>query len=343
MFKRLLVILITGLCTVANGGEPDNFSARLDKKAVVMNEGIERTIDTVLELAVKDYSFKNSKSKSCDRQKMLELLDDSLDRNLPTIYHSIYYNVAIAGPKNYREVPYPEKGERPYSDLVYSPSVKVQSHGKEYFIGIDKIDHFFSHGATYYEMVGRKPEIPEEGLKKALELGHLQEAATWGLQRTKVKSYGDLSANYHGMFFWRDLFDGQPAFLKCENGKFILQKKFKVADYFHPSMDESLNCSSFANEQVASRIEDVNKVRNVSCPMVPADCQDLQKSLPALVAKSILHPKCRTGQGSTIEAASPMTTKDVIDVAQGVMGGGGNFLFMKLFGAKKEKEQGGVR
>ncbi|CAE79014.1 hypothetical protein AB1A81_05010 [Bdellovibrio bacteriovorus] len=312
-------------------GEPDNFSARRDKNAVVANAEINRVVNALLVMALDNYNYS---SKSCDRKRFLKYLEDDLDRNLPQITKALYFNVPQAGPKVHTEVPY--GSGKPYTQLYFSQSAKVQVKDATFIVGFDKIDHFFSHGSMYWDMVGQDPKLPADKVKKALEVGIMQENATWGLQRPGVKSYADLMANYKGLYFWRDLFDGAPPLIVCKDGKFVQNREFDLANYFEPAMDETINCSSFATQEIHDRITAVTKKWNMNCP-VDANACETAKKVHADKAALLLHPKCRGTGNSQIEKASPMTTKDVIDTAQAAMSGGGDYLLFKLFGEKKKK------
>ncbi len=314
----------------AQAAEPDNFSARRDAKAVVANAPINETINAVLNLNISEFPARNG----CDREKFMTFINDDLDRNFPKIYKAVYLNVPIAGPISSREVPY--RAGRPYTDLYFAQSYKVEVKGQTFYVGLDKIDHFFSHGATYWDVVGKDPTLPSDKVKKALELGVLQEHGSWGLQKPGVKSYGDLVANYEGLFFWRDLFDGKPPIIACKNGRFVKNREFKLEDYFSPGMDESLNCNSYANKEILGAIKTVTDKWGQKCPAVSGVCEGLKKDF-ADNAAYLLHPLCLGTGTSQVEAPSPMTTKDILDTVEGAADGGPNYLLFKLFGEKKKQ------
>lgn len=326
MFFKLFI-----LSQIAFSGEPDNFSARLDPKAEIANASLNQTVNLVLSRAIEDVNFK-SKNKSCDKSMLMNALKDDLDRNFPNITNYVYLNLPFSGPLSYSDVPY--VGSIPYGRTTYSPSVKIKTNEEDFYIGIDKIDHFFSHGFLYWSIVGEDPKLPDEKVKKALELGIAQEEGPWGLQFTGVKSYGDLSANYKGMTFWRDLLNGDNPIVACENNQFVLKRPFELENYFDSSMDESVNCSSFVSEDMLKSIKTFTDKNNVSCPVSPAACERFVKTYPKIVAENILHPLCKKTGASQIEKASKLTSKDIIDGVQGLFSGGGN-LFNMLFPPKK--------
>lgn len=296
-----------------SAGEPDNFSARRDSDAPVVNSEINRVVNTVIDLAIQDSS--PASKPNCNRARLMKYLEDDLDRNLPRINNSVMINTPVAGPRLHTDVPY--RSGKPYTELYFSQSYKVKAQGKTFYVGVDKIDHFFSHGSMYWDIIGKDPALPKDKVLKALEIGVMQENATWGLKNTGVKSYGDLAANYKGLLFWRDFFDGKPAFIVCKNGRFVKNREFDLADYFDESMDESINCSSFATEEIKNAITGVTNRWKMTCPAVGGACERLQKNFGEL-SPYLLHPRCAGTGTAILEPASPMTTKDVIDTAQAV-------------------------
>lgn len=323
MIFKLLILSFSAIA-----GEPDNFSARLDTKSRVANVFINEVVNNVLSLAVYEA---NARKRGCDKTLMMNLLKDELDRNFPKITTYLYRNIPFAGPDSYTKVPY--LGTMPYGRTTFTPSAKVQIKDETFYIGIDKLDHFFSHGFLYWNIVN-DPKLPKEKVKNALELGVAQEEGPWGLQFTGVKSYADMSANYKGMTFWRDLFDGTPPFLGCEDNKFVIKKQFELETYFDSSMDESINCNSYAKPEMLQSIKTFSDKNKVSCPVSAEACAQFVKTYPANVAEKILHPLCRKTGTSQIEKASKLTSKDIIDGVQGLFSGGGN-LFDTFFPHKK--------
>lgn len=327
----MLVILWSLWMGIVWADEPDDFSARLDTKTPISNESIDKAVNTVLDLAL--FEYEGRPHDACDRKLMTKMLDDVLDRNFPTIYKIMYYNIQPAGVKQFKDLPYQKVP--PYDlSLYFAQSAKVRAKGEVFNIGLDKIDHFFSHGATYWLVVGHDKNLPREKIETILKLGQEQEQGPWGLNTSGVKSYGDLSANYYGVYFWRDLFDGAPPFFKCEQGKFVRAKDFKAEDYFHPSMDESLNCSSYSSRDLYLNVKRANDKRKISCPADPKFCDEMKADLGDK-AKLLLHPVCFDPQAPFVETPSDMNVKQVLDKVQAVAGGGPNFLLFKLFGQKK--------
>lgn len=306
-------------------GEPDNMMARASgAKAEYANDAINNAVNGLIQQRLEAY---NLGSKRCDVDRLYEFLKEDFDKNFPAIYNSSKLNVPPAGPYEAEKLPYKTlptgngacakklSFRVPYNSKSYSRSVKVKSKGKTFYIGIDKIDHLFSHGHLYWKMMGRDPKLPPEQVQRMLNMGIAQEEGIWGLKCFSVKSYADLSANYHGLFFWRDLLNGPSPILACDGNHYVQKRKFDLADYIDPSMDESINCNSYDSAAVINALKvGWDKVK-MKCPADEQACADLRKSLPENVANKILHPRC-LGTGSyEVEKPSEMTSQDYIDGA----------------------------
>jgi hypothetical protein len=92
----------------------------------------------------------------------------------------------------------------PASFLFDSPTVNL--HG--YYLGTDKIDHFFRQGHEYFELLLQKEAEgsgPAEAVAAAVAHGVKQEHMHLGTLASGVYSNGDLAANYAGMKFYLNL------------------------------------------------------------------------------------------------------------------------------------------
>ena len=108
---------------------------------------------------------------------------------LPSMFDSIY-RVALS--------------PAPASFLFDSPTVHV--HG--YYMGTDKIDHFFQQGHEYFELVTKdeaKGSDTAEAIAAAVAHGVKQEHTYYGTLASGVYSNADLAANYAGMKFYLNL------------------------------------------------------------------------------------------------------------------------------------------
>ena len=114
---------------------------------------------------------------------------DSQVRFLPNVFDSIYGPVFSLVPATF---------------LFDSPTVNV--HG--FYVGTDKIDHFFQQGHQYYEQVMQKrAEGADDSAASAAAVAHGAKQEHWyyGTFVSGVYSNGDLAANYAGMKFFLNL------------------------------------------------------------------------------------------------------------------------------------------
>lgn len=312
--------------------EPDNFSARHTPNSVIANSEINRVVNSVLSMATDQFQARNR----CDREKFLQFLEDDLDRNFPKVDNYVYLNAPFAGPKSHEETPLNKF--RGYGKVFFSPSVKLESKGKTFFVGLDKIDHFFSHGYLYWQMTGKKGTLDKEKVQNALQVGIEQENGPWGLKSSGVKSYADLAANYAGLSFWSQLLDGPSPMIACEKGRFVQKRSFDIANYFNEAMDETINCNSYATKEMLSAVYKMTAPWNMECPVKANACAELKKNYPAEIANKILHPRCLGTGDSQLEEASAKTTKDIIDMAGAAVSGGPQYLLFKMFGQNKKHQ-----
>lgn len=315
-------------------GEPDDFSARLDTKASIGNSQINNVVNGLLKQAIDDANS-NKAAAPCDRKIFLNYLKDELDRNFPNITGYLYRTIPMAGLMDYSKVPY--LGEIPYGRTSFNPSTKIKIKDEEFVIGLDKVDHFFSHGFLYWQLVGQDPSLPSKKVSEALNFGIAQEDGPWGLKSFGVKSYADLSANYRGLSFWRDLLDSKAPLVACEDNKFVLKQKFELEQYFDASMDETVNCNSYKNTEMLKAIKTFTDKSKVTCPVSSATCEKIKKSLPLEVAQKTLHPLCLGTSSSQVETPSKLTAKDLLDAGSALASGGSN-LYDMLFPPTRGKE-----
>jgi hypothetical protein len=92
----------------------------------------------------------------------------------------------------------------PASFLFDSPTVHL--HG--YYMGTDKIDHFFQQGHEYFEMVMKKEAggaNETTAIATTVAHGVKQEHRLYGTLASGIYSNADLAANYAGMKFYLNL------------------------------------------------------------------------------------------------------------------------------------------
>lgn len=162
----------------------------------------------------------------------------------------------------------------PTDYLTISPTVNL--YGAQF--GVDKIEHFFQQGHTYYQTYngaiadGMKPD---DAVKKAVKWGQKSERTFYGTLVSAVFSNADLVANYIGMKFYQGMTKPvrignttRPAILVLKDGvwKFnesVDLRQVLVKPFFTEHLNEALNPSIFAFN-LRSSIRRI--VKKQSCP-----------------------------------------------------------------------------
>tara|TARA_B110001454_G_C12723330_1_gene436762 strand:+ start:57119 stop:58135 length:1017 start_codon:yes stop_codon:yes gene_type:complete len=306
------------LSVLAFAGEPDNFSGR---NTPPQNEVVNKYIQEKLDRIASSHNKINYGHSICNIGELNKLLEDTFDRNWPDVY-ALKWEVQVDGPEDFDKSIL--KGTMRSQFMI--PSVTLKLNEKNYSVGIDKIDHLFSHGYLFWKIINKDPSMPKQKVLNALKFGMAQENGTWGLKAAGQKSFGDLSANYLGMNFWRDLWNGDPSFFKCGNGQLSVQRKFKIEDYFDGSVDEAINCNTYENKEMAATIITRTEALGRKCPIDKTDCDQFIKKIPTEYQPYLLHPLCRGQQSNQVESPSALTTKDILDAGSALVDGGGNFL-----------------
>lgn len=143
----------------------------------------------------------------------------------------------------------------PASFAFDSPTVKI--HG--YYMGTDKIDHFFRQGWEYFAVIKKKEAKGADAsraIAAAVRHGVKQEHTYFGTLASGVYSNADLAANYAGMKFYlnfrqpvrigdREL---PPLFEKTADGWRLragVDRDRLLEPYLSNHLDESLNPSRY--------------------------------------------------------------------------------------------------
>lgn len=151
----------------------------------------------------------------------------------------------------------------PASFLVDAPTVRV--HG--YYVGTDKIDHFFQQGHGYFVRVERRKAMGmDEAAAIAAVVAHgvRQEHKYFGTLASGVYSNGDLAANYAGMKFYQNLRQTvkigdavrAPLFEKTADGWRLragVEPSRILEPFLSNHLDESLNPSRYRFSRGAIR------------------------------------------------------------------------------------------
>ena len=162
----------------------------------------------------------------------------------------------------------------------------------DHYIGIDKFEHFWSTGASYF----KEKNFKKRGsVEDALAYGEKMENGILGARTTGVYSYGDLSANFNGMRFWNHVLLKEDdvlgraynlgPYVACKNGKWETQQRPKWSNYIDASWSEANNCSKFRNQSMLSKVQAALSSANHTQGAKPLNCPTEPASMKALVKK----------------------------------------------------------
>lgn len=145
----------------------------------------------------------------------------------------------------------------PTNYLTISPTIRM--YRTEF--GVDKIEHFFQQGYTYYKIyedASAKGMRPADATKKAVKWGRTSERTFYGSLVSGVFSNADLYANYAGMRFYQGLTKPlkigdavRPPVLRLTDGSWVfndsadMQKTF-LRPFISEHLNEALNPSIFS-------------------------------------------------------------------------------------------------
>jgi hypothetical protein len=314
----LTVFLVAHLVSPlsARAEEVDDFLRTNSVKPREAMGEVNRIVNTQLERFATNYSKEHKSDRSCDRKAIVQGLLYNLDKNFTNIGHKLrdmsaeenssiqFYGSDVSDSTVYRTASVP--------CCIKSLTVKGE------VVGIDKIDHFFGNGGLLWEQF----ESGTTDKASLLQLNVNQEQGSWGLASTGVKSYGDLSANWDGLNFYRQLLDGPQRYLTCENGQITIRRQFKIEEHVTKAWRESVNCSSYSNKDLAGRVARQLKKDGLTCPADTSSCKEITShyaSDPDL-QKAIVSPTCLKGikVEDSIEVASTIHWTEAGKILGGV-------------------------
>lgn len=141
-----------------------------------------------------------------------------------------------------------------------------------YDIGIDKIEHLFQLGYSYFEAYRFK----NKDIFTVLKDGELFERLVYGgnVLETGVFSYADLAANFNGLRFWNDLLKMKAdplgreltAAVSCQDKKWVLNRQVTLSDYIDDSWNETINCSIYLSASARKKVINSLRSMNMTCP-----------------------------------------------------------------------------
>lgn len=116
------------------------------------------------------------------------------------------------------------------------------------YLGTDKFGHMFGFGRRSFKRYLRDREegIPEEeAVRRTIMHGYFMERYLVGNVMDGIFSYADLEANYQGMMMARAFCEGDDAYFKRVDGKWVMTRPFDIRPFITPDFDESYNRSRY--------------------------------------------------------------------------------------------------
>lgn len=294
--KPLLAFALSGLLptSATKAWEVDSWSTRAEVQSFGENPVdlylINDRVNTQIRFAVDIYNLEEKGCSPEERDHIAHYVADALSSQIGA--DTIEEWVQDGDVNSYKK---PNKGQVIYGikQRFYTLQGLLNLNG--YTIGPDKIGHFFDQGHDVF-LEYRKSKSKSDAIIKSFKVANELEHGVWGLSGVSsgVKSFGDISANFSGLQFYRKLTEGRSPYLKCENGKYSVVKDFDFTSYVNSSWDEAINCSIFTETKVPfkgqwvdKRIEDRTNVQKgylgflakheLTCPIKQSDCDKLVK------------------------------------------------------------------
>lgn len=267
--------------------------------AAAINETVDSQLQNVASYLNSSDNFK------CERARIKKAILYELDKNFSKTGNLLRH----ASPSEVRRTTLTPQSKSPV-EMLSGASREKSIYGKTnirgccasrinvggVLMGVDKVDHFLGNGGLiwdYYEG-GTGPTSKPTDAEALLHNVH-QEHVGWGLTGSYVKSYGDLSANWAGFGFYKELLDGPKPYLTCKDGKVTVNRQFDIRKYVDASWNESINCSSFADETMAQQVRTNMSERGLKCPMDVSECKKLSAKYLKIskdVQQALLSPLC---------------------------------------------------
>ena len=271
--KYIALLLSTFLAMALQAAEVDQFThfgrAPLNDSADLIDAEVERRIDLALQLANSPYPRRRPykvhpmrKRPRCDEQRLYDSLRWYLAR---PVIGQVETFAETAPDIDRRRVDFKQSIYRDFPwqqspSLVLSERLAAVIRIGNVEIGSDKLGHFFTEGASYFEITRRLSDSIESGLL----FGDWSESLYFGAQTTGVFSFADLVANFNGLRFWNRILGRQPdpltgvipkPFIECRQKRWQRVADVHMVEYVDNGWDESINCVAVRNETLLQRLQ----------------------------------------------------------------------------------------
>ena len=257
--KKIIALFFTCILSYSNAAETNNFKNRKEmlsdkaqglKNLYLINDKVNVEIQRVVQMtndAIKEDNYSCAKDYHRKPPKIMKRLEMALGGVVDTkIEEYISDNEMI------KKTPYRDSWSL-FEDTLYnrfweswgmSDSLNVNG----YIIGSDKLGHFFGSSLKPYTYAFKHFNNPKIAYEKSNE----REDGIEGLKASKVKSYGDITANIAGVKFWNNFIsfkdDATESYVKCDakTGLYEVNRDFDFSNYINDLWDEGLNCNVFS-------------------------------------------------------------------------------------------------
>ncbi|GMU94188.1 MAG: hypothetical protein AMXMBFR4_32460 [Candidatus Hydrogenedentota bacterium] len=130
------------------------------------------------------------------------------------------------------------------------------------YLGIDKMGHFFGFGRRsfrHYLKLREDGLIEGEAIEQTILRGYFMERYFVGNVMDGVFSYADLEANFQGMVMARAFCEGEDAYFRRMNGKWVLTRPVDIRLFITPYFDESYNRSHYIGRRKRHVIREIQE------------------------------------------------------------------------------------
>ena len=304
--KNLILVSLVVYSNLTLSAEADNFTAR-SLNLIDVSAQVNSLANNYLRDAVKDANLLGSCDQGAKSEAILykELTKYFANHSKGKLVQKILYTEEIS--KNALPLKDSVYGEWSVSNgyllgrkkaasspLALSPLIQIGNQ----IIGVDKLEHMFGMGMSYFSEHYQK----NKEIEKVLKTGIFKEKTILGgnVLATGVFSYGDLSANFNGMRFWNHMLLKQDdilgkehnlgPYISCVNSEWKVEEKNSIdfKNYIDASMDESINCSKFASKSGEEKFKKalikrnfVNLQGEAVCPLDPSLLQEMKEKYKA--------------------------------------------------------------
>lgn len=276
--------------------EADNFTARFLQLSDVSGP-LNKLANSYLHQAVEKLNAEGD----CDEEKAEEKLYEELKKSFSNhskgeLVKSLLYAHSVAT----NELPLKEsvygewsvfngyllgRKKAATSPLALSPLIQIG----EQVVGVDKLEHMFGMGFSYFSQFYQK----QKSIEHVLKVGIMKEKTFLGgnVLATGVFSYGDLAANFNGMRFWNHVLLKQDdilgreynlgPYVVCEGAKWRVNQEIDFRSYIDASMDESVNCSKFATKSGERKFKKAIEALGASCSGESEGLRELREKYKA--------------------------------------------------------------